>query len=208
MKLGNLTRKHVPNKHWPKEKKIEAVVQWLALGNLKLVAASTGVSYGMLKQWRIQPWWKEYEAEIRNTENLKLDKDMTKIVERSLEVIADRMEHGDHVYDNKTGQIRRKPVTMKDAAKVSVDLLTKRELLRGNATSRSESTQIPVQEQLKLLAEQFAMMTKNPQLVIDADVVDVTPKEETDEDLYEVSDGDSSGDVQGQTDKIESDLEN
>lgn len=171
LKLGNLRRKHVKNTTWPKEKKIQAVAQWLALGNLRLVAATTGVEYGLIRQWKMQPWWKEYELEIRNTDNIKLDNNLTKIVERSLEAVADRLEHGDHIYDQKTGEIKRKPVNMKDAAKVSVDLLTKRELLRGNATARTEQAAIPVQEQLKLLAQEFARMTGKE--IIDVEAVEV-----------------------------------
>jgi hypothetical protein len=171
LKLGNLTRKHVKNTTWPKEKKIQTVAQWLALGNLRLVSATTGVPYGLIRQWKMQPWWKEYEIEIRNTDNIKLDNKLSQIVERSLEAVADRLEHGDHIYDQKTGEIKRKPVNMKDAAKVSVDLLTKRELLRGNATARTEQAAIPVQEQLKLLAQEFARMTGKE--VIDVEAVEV-----------------------------------
>lgn len=181
LKLTNLNRKHVKNTNWPKEKKIQAVTHWLALGSLKLVEAGTGVSYGVLKQWRIQPWWKEYEREIQAAENVKLDSDLTKIVERSLEAVADRLEHGEVFYDQKTGQIKRKPVIMRDAAKVATELLTKRELLRGNATARTEQTAIPMAEQLKALALEFARMTGHtPPEPIDVEVTDVTPKENAD----------------------------
>lgn len=173
LKVSNLSRKHKKNHTWPKEKKIQAVAQWLALGNLRLVSATTGVDYGLIRQWKMQPWWKEYEIEIRNTDNIKLDNNLTKIVERSLEAVADRLEHGDHIYDQKTGEIKRKPVNMKDAAKVSVDLLTKRELLRGNATARTEATNVPVQDQLKLLAQEFARMTGKEVIDVEAKEVEV-----------------------------------
>lgn len=187
MKLSNLTRKHVKNTVWPKEKKLQAVTQYLALGNLRLVAATTGVSYDVIRQWKIQPWWKEFEREIRATENIELDSDLTKIVKRSLEAVADRLENGDHVYDQKTGEIRRKPVPMKDAAKVSVDLLTKRELLRGNATARTEQAAIPMADQLKALADAFARMSQGlpPADVIDVDMVQVN--DEDIEDAIEVA---------------------
>lgn len=173
MQLNKLTRKHVKNTSWPKEKKIQAVTQYLALGNMKLVEATTGVSHGVLRQWKLQPWWKEYEIEIRNTQNLRLDNDLTKIVERSLETVADRLENGEFILNNKTGELVRKPVNMKDAAKVSTDLLTKRELLRGNATARSEVTQVPVTDQLKMLAEQFALMTQPKREIIDVEAVEI-----------------------------------
>src|ERR1043165_2676259 len=107
LKVGDLRRKHVKNTIWPKAKKIQVVAQWLALGNLKLVAASTGVSYGLIKQWRLEPWWKEFENEIRNTENLEIDNKLTKIVQKSLDAVADRLEHGEHFLNNKKGEIQR-----------------------------------------------------------------------------------------------------
>ena len=156
--LKNLKKTHDRNKHWPIEKKIEAVSQWLVLGNLRMVAASIGVSYELIRQWKIQPWWNELVDEIRTTEQLELDTKLSKIAHRSLDVVVDRLENGDFIYDQKTGEIKRKPVNMKDAAKVSTDVLTKRELLRGNATSRAETTQVSIQEQLALLAQEFAKM--------------------------------------------------
>lgn len=207
LKLQNLSRKHKVNTTWPKEKKIQAVAQYLALGNMKLVEATTGVSHGVLRQWKLQPWWKEYEREIRATENIKLDSDLTKIVERSLAAVADRLDNGEVFYDQRSGELRRKPVVMKDAAKVATDLLTKRELLRGNATNRTEATQVPVADQLALLAAEFARMATGakPVVVIDSEVTDVTPKEDDDA-LHEMWDGESKHDVPNQTDTIESEL--
>ena len=176
IKLTNLTKRHKKNTMWPKEKKLQVVVQYLALGSLKLVSATTGMDYALLRQWKLQPWWKEFENEIRNTENLKLDTKLTSLVEKSLEAVADRMEGGDYIMNNKTGQIIRKPVNMKDAAKVSVDLLTKRELLRGNATASTETQVVPMQDQLANLAKEFARMAagggKNEE-VIDVEMVEV-----------------------------------
>lgn len=187
LKVGNLRRKHVKNSTWPKEKKLQVVTQYLALGNMKLVAATTGVDYGLIRQWKMQPWWKEFEREIRATENIALDSNLTKIVDKSLETVADRLENGDFIFDNKTGQIKRKPVNMKDAAKVSVDLLTKRELLRGNATNRSEAAVIPMADQLKALADAFARMSQGlpPAEIIDVDMVQVN--DEDIEDAIEVA---------------------
>lgn len=174
LNLQKLQRKHVRNTSWPKEKKLQAVTQYLALGNMALVAATTGISHGLLRQWKAQPWWKEFEKEIRNTENLKLDDKLTKLVDKSLDAVADRLENGEAVWDSKSGTIQRKPVNMKDSAKVANDMLTKRELLRGNATSRTEAAAIPMQDQLKLLAAEFARMTSGkPIETIDVEMVEI-----------------------------------
>ena len=177
IKMRNLKVKHRKYQVWPIEKKIEVVSQWLVLGNMKLVAATTGVGYDLIREWKTQPWWKELEMEIRQTQNIEMDTKLSKIVERSMEAVADRLEHGDHFYDQKTGEIKRKPVAMRDAARVTVDLLSKRELLRGNATERRETTQVSVAEQLKMLAAEFAKW-QNPNKEIVVDVTDVEAKED------------------------------
>lgn len=193
VKLRNLKVKHEKNKHWPMEKKIEVVSQFLVLGNLKMVAAMTGVSYDLVRQWKCQPWWKELEAEIRQTQNIEMDTKLSKIVERSLDAVLDRVENGDFIYDNKTGEIRRKPANLRDVARVSVDMLSKRELLRGNATERKETTQIPVAEQLKLLAAEFAKWQGKPQEVIDVEMVEVV--DEGPDDVQVAPSGGNAGEV-------------
>lgn len=163
LNLSKLKRKHKKYATWPIEKKIEVVSQYLILGNMSLVSAVTGVNHQLIREWKGQPWWKEVETQVRATENLQMDNKLSKIVDKSLDAVLDRVEHGDFVYDNKSGQIKRKPVNMKDVAKVSVDLLTKRELLRGNATERKEVTQVSVADQLKELALEFARWQKPQQ---------------------------------------------
>jgi transposase-like protein len=187
MNLSNLAKKHVKHTTWPMEKKIAAVTQYLVLGNMVLVAASTGIDVDLLRQWKMQPWWKDVEREIRATENIGTDTKLTKIVDRSLDVVMDRLENGDYIYNQKTGQIVRKPVNMKDAVVASKEMLTKRELLRGNATERKETTQISMEDQLKALAYEFAKFNKPASL----DVVDVVAKVVPEEPIEDILEGET-----------------
>ena len=138
------------------EHKINAVSQYLVLGNMALVSASTGIDHALLRAWKGQPWWKEVETQVRATENLHMDTKLSKIVDKSLDAVLDRVENGEYFYDQKLGQVKRKPANLRDVARVSVDILSKRELLRGNATERKETTQVSVADQLKELALEFA----------------------------------------------------
>ena len=183
--LRNAKAKHSRYKSWPVEKKIEVVSQFLVLGNMKMVAATTGVSHDLIRQWKTQSWWSELEAEIRQTQNIEMDTKLSKIVDKSLDAVLDRVENGDYVYDQKEKVIKRRPVALRDVARVSVDMISKRELIRGNATERKETTQISVNEQLKLLAQEFAKWTtgaKKPEVIElnEEDVTDVTVKEPLD----------------------------
>jgi hypothetical protein len=178
IKMRNLTVKHKKHSSWPIEKKIEVVSQFLVLGNMKMVAAVTGVEHSLIRQWKGQPWWKELEAEIRQTQNIEMDSKLSRIVDKSLDAVLDRVENGDFFYDQKAGQIKRKPVNLRDVAKVSTEMITKRELIRGNATDRKETTQISVAEQLKMLANEFAKwQRKEVDDIPLVEVVDVESRE-------------------------------
>lgn len=136
------------------KKKTEAVVTYLALGKLPLVSSVVDVPVTTLRQWRLQPWWKELEEEIRREDEYELDAKLSKIIDRSLDAVAERIEGGEFRLDSRTGQIKRIPVTLKDVHRVAVDLVDKRNLIRGKPTSRVEKTETI--DTMQKLAAQFA----------------------------------------------------
>lgn len=177
LKLGNLAKKHKPKTSWSIESKIQVVSQYLVLGNMALVSSVTGVPHQLIRAWKGQPWWKDIENQVRATENLQMDNKLSKIVDKSLDAVLDRVENGEVFYDQKSGQLRRRPANLRDVSRVSIDLLSKRELLRGNATERKEVTQVSVDEQLKALALEFARWQSPPPKMVE--VVDVESHEVT-----------------------------
>jgi transposase-like protein len=161
-KRNKKAKPHEPQKKWSMEKKIEVVGQYLVIGNMRQVAAITGVPWHTVRKWKTEPQWLEIEAELRTTQNIEMDTKLSKIVEKSLDATLDRVENGDFIYDQKSGELRRKPAALRDVHRVAVDTLTKRELLRGNATERKETSQISIQEQLKMLAMEMAKWSEKP----------------------------------------------
>lgn len=161
LKLKNVNIPHAKNCTWPIEKKIEAVTTHLALGNLRHVAAVTGVSLGLIKQWRIQPWWKEVEAEIVASRRIQSANKLSKIVDKSLDVIDDRLENGDFLYNSKSGELLRKPVTLRDATTAANALMQRAAIIEKLNKDEQvvEATQT-IQEQLVSLAAEFAKMNK------------------------------------------------
>jgi hypothetical protein len=159
---------------WPIEKKAEVVGQYLILGNMKLVAATTDVPYATLKKWKAAPWWADMVAELRATQNIKMDTKLSELVELSLNAAYDRIVNGDYVYDQKTGEIKRKPAALRDIHRVAVDLLSKREFLRDRSDDRKEDSRVTVEEHLKLMAREMAKWvdTKKKE-VIDVDSVEI-----------------------------------
>jgi transposase-like protein len=173
VKLGNLSKRHKKNAVWPLEKKIEVVSKYLVLGNMKLVSVDTGVDYGLLRQWKMQPWWKDLELEIRATQNIAVDNKLSRIIERAMDVTLDRLENGELVFNRKTGELDRVPVSMKDANKVTTDLMTKQHALRKEESAQPQTSQQSVTEQLKTLAMEFAKWAEAKQKPIDVETIEI-----------------------------------
>jgi glutamine synthetase len=151
-------KNHKVGEWWSDAKRVEVVTTWLALGKIPLVAACTNVPEGTIRQWRTQPWWKEMEISIQTESDQELDAKLAKRIDKALDVIWERLENGDFMYDPKTSAFVRKPVSVKDANKVMVDMMDKRLLIRKQP--KEQQSQEAVGDILKNLAKEFAEMAK------------------------------------------------
>lgn len=167
-------------KAYTEAKRVEVVTTYLALGKAPMVSAVTGVPSQTIRQWKCETWWKELEDEIRREETAELDSKLSRIVNRSLDVVVDRIENGDFILDSRSGTIKRVPVKMRDVHKVSIDLIDKRQLImRKKATEIDKST---IEDVLLKLAGQFAEFSKFKKTkLIDA----VSVVEENDYPIYD-----------------------
>src|ERR1700744_354238 len=143
-------------RHYSDSQKIEAVTTFLMVGSLTMVAAMLKINLNTLKLWKKSEWWKEIEQELRVQEDLQLSKRLQKIVTKSLDVIEDRLESGDFVYDQKSGEMWRKPVNLRDAERVMMDLSDKREVLIDRHLANESVPQDKIETTLKNLADKFA----------------------------------------------------
>jgi hypothetical protein len=66
------------------------------------------------------------------------------------------LEHGDFIYDQKAGEIRRKPVAMKDAHKVAMDVAERRDELINRHIANESVTTDKIEKTLANLAAEFA----------------------------------------------------
>ena len=167
------------NKSYSDEQKMELVKLYLITGNLAASAASLRIPEVTARYWKAKEWWKQLESEMRVSEQLQLSARMKRIVERSMAVVEDRLENGDWQYNPKTGQLFRKPVLMKDAHKVTMDMATKAIELddkRVEAPELEESTQNKFVE----LAEKFANLAQKAIEKPPVEVTDVVYVENTD----------------------------
>lgn len=143
-------------KHWSDGQKLEAVQTYLMLGSVRMTSAALKIPEITLKVWRASTWWKDLESELKIQDELQLSTRLKKIAERSFAAVEDRLEHGNFVFDQKTGRIKRIPVNLKDAHKVAIDTITQRELIAKKTVETINDGQVI--DKLKQLAEKFAEM--------------------------------------------------
>lgn len=161
LRLTRTKHVHKPGYKFPVEKRIEVATKWLALGNMRLVSELTGVSYQLCREWKTSEWWDELIDEIKASKTLQLDNKLAKIVDKSLDTIADRLENGDVIFNQKTGTIERKDVSLKDATKVATDLLTRQAVLQKQQQEEvHHKDERSVKDQLAALALEFARFNK------------------------------------------------
>src|SRR5258708_31311975 len=123
-----------------------------------------------------EQWWEDTIKQVRREENDQITAKMTIVVEKSLEAVLDRLEHGDHYYDVKTKSLYRVTVRLKDMTMPLGILVDKRQLLRGDVTSRTEK--LGQEELLKQLGEKFenfakSLGVKEPQDIETIDYIEV-----------------------------------
>lgn len=174
------------NKHWSDSQKIECVKTYLMLGgNGALTIATLKIPEQTFYQWKRTEWWHDLEQEIRKEERLELSAKLKKILTNSSHVVADRLENGDWFYDQKTGELRRKPVLMKDAAKVMNDAAVLQTKL--NVTETINMSSEAVDAKLAKLAQAFEDLSqkkKRPEVIdledIEFEEVESSEGDETD----------------------------
>lgn len=126
---------------------------YLALGSINGVSKLINIPVATVFLWKSTKWWQELIRQFKTQENLVLSNKLKSTLDKSIELVNDRLEHGDYLYDQKTGEIRRKPVLMKDALKVATEFIDKRQKIE-----RPEYEQVAqegVMERLEKLAKSF-----------------------------------------------------
>ena len=180
------SRKKVPvrkineaSKSWGDQQKIEAVNTYVVLGgNAQQTAIALQIPQETLRRWTKTTWWKELYDEIKQEDNIVLSHKLQKIVARSLALVEDRLEKGDFFYDQKTGKVVRKEVSLRDAHEVMKSSFQMRESIEKPQAAEVEEGSI--NDKLAALAkqfEQFAVAQKEKPPVNVTDVMFIENKE-------------------------------
>lgn len=164
--------------HWSDKQKYEAVTLYKLLGSLPLVASNCQVPLTTLRYWFVQDWWKEFESEIGSADKAKLTGRLGKIRDSAMTVVEDRLDNGDYHYDQKTGQIVRKPINAHVANKIMNDSVDRSILLEKLSNEKQiATTQEKIADRLLKLQSDFEKMAKKRPTaeIIDVQATQVPP---------------------------------
>jgi hypothetical protein len=150
--VQNVPKKPVGRTNFTDKQKMEAVKLWLACGSPTHVGAALGINRRTIHIWMNSDWWKRVVEEIRTEGRFVLNKKLRNIVDKSLDVLYDRMENGDFAFNRDTGEVIRKPISARDAHKIASDFIDKSEKLEEPL--KQNNTQ--VEDRLTQLADAFS----------------------------------------------------
>lgn len=164
--------------------KLDAVKAWLLLGNMREVAALYNINYNTLAKWRYTDWWAQLVDEIKSENSIKLSGKLKKVAEKALTLTEERLENGDWVLNQKTGELIRKPVNLRDAHNVAVSLLKHADTVE-NKPIELES-QKKTEETLTKLAAAFEKFAKErqPKKIEVTDVIFANQEEDAEQEIH------------------------
>lgn len=155
--------------NWSDSQKLEAVTTFLSLGNLALTGRVLKIPEMTLRAWKQKDWWKELESDLKSQESLELSARLKRIIESTMAVAEDRIANGDFIYDNRAGQMVRKPVSLKDAHKVTMDFIQRRDVIENKQPTNVSIEQID--DKLAKLAQKFEQIAGGSRTIEVTDVI-------------------------------------
>ena len=174
-KPGSNGKKEGSNAWWSDKQKIEAVKTYLILGNLSQTGRTLGVPEPTIRTWKAAQWWKDIEGELKLQDELQLTQRVKGLIGKTLDLVDDRLQNGDFVYDQKTGTMRRKPVSARDLNKIAQDSMDRQDKLESRQTS--DVSQEATADKLMKLAQKFAELAgaqKQVEETIDVEAVEIS----------------------------------
>lgn len=146
------------NNDWTYDTRLTVCELILQTQNHRLVSEITEVPLETIRDWKKQDWWPNIVEEVQKIKRAELNSRLTKIVDTALSKIEDRLENGDFVLNNKTGEIIRKPVSLKDANQVAKDILGQQVSLQR--AEHEVKIETDTKDLLNNLAKEFAKLNR------------------------------------------------
>lgn len=143
---------------WSDEARVEAVTAYIALGKMPKVSLATNIPVNTLWAWKKHSnWWTDLEKTIRGEQNNEYSAVIGDIVSSSLLAIKDRIKSGDFVYNPRSGETVRVPVSARSLNQVVNTMLDKRSVLvrENRADDNGVTDEKTLENKLTQLADAF-----------------------------------------------------
>lgn len=175
-------------KAYTDRQRLEAVTTYLMLGSIELTAATLRIAPRTLWLWKKTEWWNELVNEVKKEDRLVISSKLRKVLDRSWAIVEERLENGDWMFNQKTGELQRKPVNMRDASQVAFQAAQLFDKMDREDHFVVATEQI--EDKLAKLAKSFEALASGKKLasdeVVDVEFTEITDSEEEEEDaLYE-----------------------
>jgi hypothetical protein len=144
--------------HYPQDVKVDAATVYAVYGDVVQVSTLTDVPASVIRGWKQEPWWIEIQKQVYTEQNERLAARISGVLDKTITHLEDRLENGDEVLSNKTGEIVIKKVDASVLAKMFENLAHQRRITRGEPTSIS--AKVGVNDRLKTLETAFLKFAK------------------------------------------------
>lgn len=169
---------------WSEQKKMEVLQAYIILGQLTKAAYSCGVPEVTAKYWKQSQWWKDTEYELRRTSKIQLSGKLNAVVDKALVQLQDRVENGDHIYNPRTKEFTRKPISAEHANKIVAQQIDRMQLIDKSVNVEKIDAE-DIKTRLEKLKDDLIKGFSKPALakrVIPEDVIEVSDNRRADSD--------------------------
>jgi len=156
-------------KQHSEEDRIKAATVYAITGKASETERITGIPALTIRQWKTKEWWPRIIERIREEKDDEFDVKFTQIVDKTVTQLNDRLDNGDYVYDNHTGQLIRQPIKGKDLGVITSIYVDKRELLRGKATVTLD--QASMKDRLDRIADDVRRLAAGSANIIEGEII-------------------------------------
>lgn len=153
----------VAGERYSDEKKLEVVTIYLSTQSRQETSNISGVPLQTVNTWMKAKWWNTACSKVRTLDKSKKLTKLSRIVNQALDVVADRIEHGDYTYDQRTGEVRRIPMSAKNAITASTQLIDR--FLIINKAFEEKQVDSNVGDKLNQLADAFTKFAQSKGVV-------------------------------------------
>ena len=142
---------------YSEEKRQEAAVLYRYTGNTSVVAHQTGIARATLVAWQKTDWWKQLQEDLIAQSRAELSGNLKKLVDKAQQEVEDRLSNGDWVFDQKAGQMVRKPVNADVANRILQDSIRGTlEVQKLQSKEERKESEEKAADRLLRLAREFA----------------------------------------------------